>query len=78
MANAEMVAAGAGDDLLDVRGVAGLLGCSAKHVRRLTDRGAMPAPLRLGRLVRFHRRSIVEWIGRGCPSCRPAGRKGGR
>jgi len=46
-------------ELLDVRGVAALLGCSPRHVYRLADVGKMPAPVRLGR-----------WCGGGGPPCR--------
>jgi len=57
-------------ELIDVREVARLLGVSAKHARRLADRGAMPAPLRLSRLVRWRRDQVLDWIRSGCPSCR--------
>jgi len=39
--------------LLDVRGVAALLGCSARQVFRLSDAGRLPAPVRVGRLIRW-------------------------
>jgi predicted DNA-binding transcriptional regulator AlpA len=38
--------------LLDVRAVATLLDCSPRHVYRLADAGRMPAPVRIGALVR--------------------------
>ena len=60
--------------LVDVRAVAKLLGCSTRHVYRLTDAGLMPPSIRLGTLVRWSRTAIDEWIGQGCPSCRRAGR----
>jgi excisionase family DNA binding protein len=60
--------------LLDVRAVAGLLGCSPRHVYRLSDSGHMPRPVRLGSLVRWSRQAVENWIGQGCPSCRGAGR----
>ena len=56
--------------LLDVRSVAAILGCSSRHVYRLSDSGRMPAPIRLGALVRWPRRTVVTWISEGCPSCR--------
>ncbi len=56
--------------LLDRRAVAALLGCSAKHVGRLADSGRMPAPVRLGWLVRWRREEIERWIADGCPRCR--------
>lgn len=56
--------------LLDVRGVAELLGCSPRHVYRLADAGCMPAPVRLGTLVRWSRPAIDDWIAAGCPQCK--------
>ena len=56
--------------LLDVRAVASLLGCSPRHIYRLSDGGKMPAPIRLGSLVRWSRDAIDEWISAGCPSMR--------
>ena len=55
--------------LLDVQGVAELLNCSARHVYRLSDAGQMPAPVRLGSLVRWPRSAIETWIADGCPQC---------
>ena len=60
--------------LLDVRGVAALLDCSPRHVDRLADAGRMPAPRRLGSLVRWSRRELLDWIAGGCQPCRTAGR----
>src|SRR5262245_51964278 len=62
--------------LLDVRAVAALLGCSARHIYRLADGGRMPAPIRLGVLVRWSRQTIEEWIAAGCPVTRQAGKTG--
>ena len=56
--------------LLDVRAVAALLGCSERHVYRLSDSGRMPAPVKLGALVRWNRASVETWIDEGCPSIR--------
>lgn len=60
-------------ELLDVRAVGHLLGCSARHVYRLSDAGRMPRPLKLGALVRWHRGAVMQWIADGCPSCRRGG-----
>jgi len=62
--------------LLDVRQVAEMLGCSSRHIYRLSDAGRMPAPVRLGALVRWSRSAVEAWIADGCPSCRKT--KGGR
>lgn len=62
--------------LLDVQAVAEMLGCSQRHVYRLSDSARMPLPVKLGALVRWSAAAIREWIDQGCPSCRTA--KGGR
>jgi excisionase family DNA binding protein len=60
--------------LLDVGQVADLLSCSQRHVYRLSDAGRMPAPVRLGALVRWRRQTLEEWITGGCRPIRAAGR----
>jgi excisionase family DNA binding protein len=52
---------------MDVKEVAALLGCSVRHVMRLSGDGAMPAPVKLGRLVRWNRATLNQWIADGCP-----------
>jgi excisionase family DNA binding protein len=54
--------------LLDVRAVAVLLDCSSRHVYRLADAGRMPAPVRVGALVRWRRADLDSWLAAGCPS----------
>ena len=56
--------------LIDVQAVADLLCCSTRHVYRLADSGKIPAPVKLGSLVRWSRTAIEDWIGDGCRSCR--------
>lgn len=53
--------------MLDVHGVAELVHCSSRHVRRLADSGRMPRPINLGSLVRWSRAAIEAWIAEGCP-----------
>jgi excisionase family DNA binding protein len=60
--------------LLDVRAVAALLGCSARHVYRLADAGRMPPPVRLGALVRWRRADLNAWLEAGCRPVRSASR----
>jgi excisionase family DNA binding protein len=60
--------------LLDVRAVAQLLDCSPRHVYRLADAGQMPAPVRLGALVRWRRQDLADWLAAGCRPIRMAGR----
>lgn len=61
--------------MLEVQGVADLLSCSPRHVRRLADRGAMPRPVALGRLRHWNADAIRAWIAEGCPN---VSRRGGR
>ena len=50
-------------ELIDVRTVAKLLGCSVRTVWRLRDRGAIPQPLILTTgLVRWRRSTLLKWI----------------
>ncbi len=62
--------------LLDAKAVGRKLGCSARHVFRLADAGAMPLGLKLGALRRWDCRQIDEWICSGCKAVRTAGRRG--
>ncbi len=61
--------------LLELSVVAHLLTCSRRHVRRLWESGRMPGPIRLGRMLRWDRRTIAEWVAAGCPRCQ---KRGGR
>jgi excisionase family DNA binding protein len=58
--------------LIDVRAVAALLNCSPRHVCRLADAGRMPAPVRIGALVRWRRTDLDSWLAAGCPATRGA------
>ena len=53
--------------LLSVDQLAEMIACSVRHVRRLADAGAMPAPVRVGALVRWPAQDIDDWIQAGCP-----------
>jgi excisionase family DNA binding protein len=55
--------------LMDVTTIAALLGCSPRHVYRLSETGLMPRPVRLGDLVRWRRVKIEEWIDGGYKPC---------
>ena len=67
--------------LLSVSEVAEICGIAPETVRRLTDRGAMPKPVRLGRTVRYpldgsdQTNAITPWIEAGCPDLSKRGRK---
>lgn len=70
MTTAVLAPADASAKLLDVAAVAEMLGCSQRHVYRLSDTGKMPAPVKLGSLVRWSAAAIREWIDQGCPAVR--------
>ena len=70
--------AGLSTGMIDVDAVAELLGCSPRHVRRMADSGAMPRPIHLGRLVRWRKADVDQWLAAGCPACRPAPKGGVR
>lgn len=53
-----------------VEEVAEVLQCSARNVWAMNDRGALPGMVRIGRLVRWRKRDIADWIDRGCPLAR--------
>ncbi len=56
--------------LLTAKDVGRLLRCSPRTVSRLAETGRMPAPVRLGKLVRWSRRALDGWLAEGCPSCK--------
>lgn len=60
-------APGLGCELIVVGQVAERLRCSKRHVLRLCKRGVMPAPVRLGALLRWQSSAIDKWIESGCP-----------
>ena len=52
----------------NVPDLAELLKCSERHIRNMADAGDIPGVIRLGRLVRFHRGIVNEWLDAGAPS----------
>jgi predicted DNA-binding transcriptional regulator AlpA len=62
--------------LLDIDQVSELGVGSTRHIRRMADSGRMPAPVKLGALLRWRVETgdpmtgIRDWIQAGCPSCR--------
>ena len=57
-----------GPVMLTVDGVATLLACSPRSVRRLADQGKVPRPVRIGGMVRWPRAAIEKWCAEGCPA----------
>ena len=56
--------------LVNVATVAEMLGCSRRHVYRMSDAGRMPGPVKLGQLARWRRAELDEWLAAGCPAMR--------
>lgn len=54
-------------ELLDVEQVGAICQFSARHVLRMVDAGRMPAPVKVGRCVRWSRQAIEAWVAAGCP-----------
>ena len=48
--------------LVDAEEIAQFLSCSPKHVRRMADSGQFPKPVKVGRLKRWPRKAIEQWI----------------
>lgn len=44
-----------------------LLGISRAHLLKLHSTGQLPAPVRLGRSVRWNRAELVAWLAAGAP-----------
>ena len=53
--------------LMTVKEVAACCNVSQSHIYRLTDRGAMPQPIKLGSASRYLKDEILDWINSGCP-----------
>ena len=54
--------------LLNAQQVADLLGVSVRHLYKLHNSGRLPAPIRLGRAVRWRREELQAWITAGTPN----------
>lgn len=64
-------------ELVTVKAVAGMLSVSQRQVWKLYASGRIPAPVRLGRSVRWRRLEIEEWVAAGCPARDEVTAKGG-
>lgn len=63
--------------LVDVDWLESFCRSSKRHIYRLVDSGRMPAPIKLGRLNRWRRTEIEQWIANGCKPVRSGAAKGG-
>ena len=48
--------------LLSSADLSRMLGISRRHVCRLRDTGRLPAPIRLGKLIRWRKVTIETWL----------------
>lgn len=73
MKPADEIKSGATFQLLSISEVADLCRVSESTIRRLTDRAAMPRPVKIGALLRWQQATgdpqtgIQDWIAAGCP-----------
>ncbi len=54
--------------LVDAKEAARLCSLSLQMIYKLNQAGKMPAPIRIGSLLRWQRRELLEWIEAGCPT----------
>jgi excisionase family DNA binding protein len=52
--------------VISAKQLAVLLGMSTRTVRRLVSAGRLPAPVRIGRSVRWRSADTSEWLAAGC------------
>ncbi len=52
----------------DADELAGLLGISVRHLRRMNTAGLLPKPVRFGRSTRWVAETIQQWLRAGSPS----------
>jgi predicted DNA-binding transcriptional regulator AlpA len=55
------------DRLLRAEELGELLGMSERNVWRLDLSGKLPAPVRIGRAVRWRHNEVQAWLAAGCP-----------
>ena len=57
-------------ELLSVKDLCEMLGCSRRTVYRLKDAGQMPMPMKINGMVRWRPDEVENWISAGCPDLR--------
>lgn len=57
--------------LLDLPGLVRLLGRSRASIARDVTAGRLPAPVRIGRSVRWRHAEVAAWVAAGCPPAGP-------
>lgn len=53
--------------LLNVKALAGCLAVSVRQTHRMSKAGLIPAPLRIGGVVRWREAEISRWLQSGAP-----------
>jgi len=53
------------DAHIDAEAVAAVLSCCVRHVHRMAAARELPAPLRIGQLVRWRVGTLRDWLRRG-------------
>ncbi len=46
-----------------------ILNISVRSLQRKMNRGELPAPIKIGKTLRWIRSTIQDWIDNGCPKC---------
>jgi len=59
--------------LWDCPRIAQALDTSTRTIWRMKDAGKLPSHVGVGRLVKWRRTDIEEWVEAGCPDCRATG-----
>jgi len=54
--------------LVDARAAARMLGVGKTKLYSMLSAGQVPAPIRLGRAVRWRASELCDWCAAGCPS----------
>ncbi len=54
-------------EMVTVSDVATLLQCGERTVHRMIETKTIPAPARIGRLIRWPKARLMQWIAEGCP-----------
>ncbi len=58
-------------ELLDREVVGRMLGVHPRSLLHFVRRGEIPAPVKIGRLVKWNRRELEKWLDAGCPPFSP-------
>lgn len=55
-------------EVVSTIGVAEMTDCTSRHIQNLDQRGMLPNSIRLGRLKKWSKKTILLWIDSGCLS----------